>query len=136
MRIEEAVFDAPGVKRLNTEISQGLCQVRVAVLPDYDKEQVMSALRMRVQALSRLPKALEKIDVQPAMRDDDDGVMWVALHGPTDALTLKRFGEQILQQLAAIPASSRRVIMVKSLMKSPLKFHPSSYSNIGCRYTI
>ncbi|MGZ8153415.1 MAG: efflux RND transporter permease subunit, partial [Methylovulum sp.] len=103
VRIEEAVFDAPGVKRLNTEISQGLCQVRVAVLPDYDKEQVMSALRMRVQALSRLPKALEKIDVQPATRDDDDGVIWVALHGPTDALTLKRFGEQIQQQLAAIP---------------------------------
>lgn len=103
VRIEEAVFDIPGVKRLNSEIFQGECLVKVAVLADYDKDQVMNAVRSRVQAIQRLPKGLEKIDVQAASRDDDDGIIWIALHGPTDPLTLKRFGEQIQQQLAAIP---------------------------------
>lgn len=102
VRIEEAIFDVPGVKRLNTEIFQAECTIKVAVLPDYDKEQVMNTVRGRVQAIQRLPKGLEKIDVRAAVRDDD-GLIWVALHGPTDPLTLKRYGEQIQQQLAAIP---------------------------------
>lgn len=105
-RIEEAIFDVPGVKRLNTVIFQAECLVKAAVLPDYDKEQVMNAVRGRVQAIQRLPKGLEKIDVRPAVRDGDDGVIWIALHGPTDPLTLKRYGEHIQQQLAAIPGVS------------------------------
>lgn len=109
VRIEEALFDVSGVKRLSTEITQGQCLVSVAVLPDYDKEQVMSAVRSRVQAIQRLPKGLDKIDVRPAVRDGDDGVIWIALHGPTDALTLKRYGEQIQQQLTAIPGVTRAV---------------------------
>lgn len=107
VRIEEALFDVPGVKRLNTEISQGLCLIKVAVLPDYDKEQVMNTVRGRVQAIQRLPKGLDKIDVQSMLRAGDDGVIWIALHGPTDPLTLKRYGEQIQQQLAAIPGVTR-----------------------------
>jgi len=102
-RIEEAIFDVPGVKRLNTEITQAECQIKASVQPDYDKEQVMNTLRSRVLAIQRLPKGLEKIEVRAATRDNDDGVIWVALHGATDALTLKRYGEQIQQQLAAIP---------------------------------
>ena len=69
IRIEEAIFDVPGVKRLNTEITQAQCQIKVAVLPDHDKNQVMNALRSRVQAIQRLPKGLENIDVQAAQRD-------------------------------------------------------------------
>jgi len=103
VRIEEAIFDVSGVKRLNTEITEGQCQVSVAVLPGYDREQVMSAVRSRVQAIQRLPKGLDAIDVWPATRDSDDGVIWVALHARTDPLTLKRYGQQIEQQLAAIP---------------------------------
>ncbi|MDO9107197.1 MAG: efflux RND transporter permease subunit [Methylovulum sp.] len=109
VRIEEAIFDVPGIKRLNTEISQGKCQVNAAVLADYDRELVMNTIHGRIQAIPRLPKGLEKIDVQPAMRDGDDGVIWVALHGRTDPLTLKRFGEHIQQQLAAIPGITKAI---------------------------
>ena len=107
IRIEEAIFDVPGVKRLNTEITQAQCQIKVAVLPDHDKNQVMNALRSRVQAIQRLPKGLENIDVQAAQREDDDGLIWVALHGKTDNLTLQRYGEIIHQQLTSIPGVSK-----------------------------
>jgi multidrug efflux pump subunit AcrB len=107
IRIEEAVFDVSGVKRLNTEITQGECLIKVAVLPDYDKDQVTNSLRSRVQAIPRLPKGLEKIDVQAAKREDDDGVIWVALHGKTDLLSLQRYGEHIQQQLTAIPGVTK-----------------------------
>jgi multidrug efflux pump subunit AcrB len=107
IRIEEAIYDLPGVKRLNSEIIEGECTVKLAVLPSYNKDQVMNAVRGRVQAVQRLPKGLEKIDVQPANRIGDDGVIWVALHGPTDQLTLKRLSDRIQGELSQIPGVTR-----------------------------
>ncbi|SMF97580.1 Multidrug efflux pump subunit AcrB [Methylomagnum ishizawai] len=107
VRIEEAIYDLPGVKRLNTEITEGECLVKVAILPDHDKPTVMGAVRGRVQAIPRLPPTLEKIEVREAVRDGDDGVIWVALHGPTDPLTLKQIGERVQGDLTRIPGVTR-----------------------------
>lgn len=107
VRIEEAIIDMPGIKRLNSTIREGVCSVDVSMLPDYDQDQAINALRGRIQNIPRLPKNLEKIDVQPAVRNDDDGVIWVAMHGPTDPLTLQRFGERIRSDLEQIPGILR-----------------------------
>jgi len=107
VRIEEAVSDMPGVKRLNSAIREGECIVKVSVLPDYDQDQIINALRGRIQNIPRLPKNLEKIDVQPSVRNGDDGVIWVALHGPTDPLTLQHFGERFRADLEQIPGVLR-----------------------------
>ncbi len=75
IRLEEAIYDVAGVKRLNTDITEGECTVKVAALPDYDLQSLMNTLRGKVQAIQRLPKGLEKIEVKPGARDDDDGVI-------------------------------------------------------------
>jgi multidrug efflux pump subunit AcrB len=107
IRIEEAISDMPGIKRLNSEIQEGSCIVKVSIFPDYEQEQFINSLRGRIQNIPRLPKNLEKIDIQPALRNDDDGVIWVALHGPTDPLTLQKFGERIRTDLEQIPGVLR-----------------------------
>ena len=105
--IEEAIVDIPGVKHLHSEIRGDNCKIDVEILPEVAREQVMASVQSKVQGLAKLPKLLEKIQVLPADRNEDDGVIWVALHGNTDAFTLQNFGEQIQQQLAAIPGVSR-----------------------------
>ncbi|TPQ24827.1 efflux RND transporter permease subunit, partial [Methylomonas koyamae] len=105
--IEEAIQDLPGIKHLHGEIQGDTCLVSVEIRPDRDREQMMALLRARVQAIPRLPKQLEQIDVLPADRKDDDGVIWVALHGATDAFKLQQFGDRIQQQLSTIPGVSR-----------------------------
>ncbi|PTR05838.1 multidrug efflux pump subunit AcrB [Nitrosospira sp. Nsp5] len=107
IRIEEAIYSLSGVKQLKTAIIEGECLVKVMVLPNYDKNQVMNAVQGRVQAIQRLPKGLEKIEVLPGNRIGDDGVIWVALHGPTDALTLKRLSDRIQGDLSQIPGVTR-----------------------------
>src|SRR5687768_4013032 len=107
IRIEEAIYNLAGVKRLKSDIVEGVCLVKVTVLPNYNKDQVMNAVRGRVQAIQRLPKGLEKIEVQPANRIGDDGVIWVALYGPTDQLTLKRLSDRIQGELSQIPGVTR-----------------------------
>jgi len=107
VRIEEAVRDVPGIKRLSSEITEGACVVKVEVLPDRDREQMTNTLRGKVQAIQRLPKELERIEVEPAIHDGDDGVVWVALHGPLSPLAIKKLGDRIQEEMALIPGVSR-----------------------------
>lgn len=107
MPIEEAIFDVPGVKHLHSEIRADDCKIVVEVYPDIPREQVMASVQSKVQGISKLPKQLEKIQVLPANRQDDDGVIWVALQGNIDAFALQSFGERIQQQLKAIPGVSK-----------------------------
>lgn len=109
MPIEEAIHDAPGVKHLHSEIHSDHCNIEVEILPEYPREQVMTSVQSKVQGIAKLPKQLEKIQVLPADRNEDDGVIWVALHGDTDAFTLQSFGERIQQQLALF----NRVIVLR-----------------------
>lgn len=102
IHIEEAINDIIGVKRLYTEIQQGTCTIKVSVLPEYNVEQVLATLQGRIQGIPRLPKNLEKITVQLAQREDDDGVIWVSLHGFTDPLTLQHYGDKIRSDLERI----------------------------------
>lgn len=105
--IEEAIHDIEGIKHLHAEIRDDSCTIQVEILPDHDREPLMALIRGRIQAIPRLPRQLEKIDVLPSDRQDDDGVIWVALHGATDALTLQRYGDRIQEQLGAIEGVSR-----------------------------
>lgn len=105
--IEEAVHDVQGIKHLHGEIQGDTCTVKVEIFPNKALEPLMALLRGRVQSIPRLPRQLEKIDILPTGREDDDGVIWVALHGATDAFTLQRFGDLIQERLAAIPGVSR-----------------------------
>lgn len=107
IRIEEAIYDLPGIEQLKSDIYSGRCDVRATVLPRHDKDRVQNAISARIEAIQRLPKSLEKIDVKTDYRQGDDGVIWVALHGNTDSLTLKRFGERIQGDLARLKGVNR-----------------------------
>lgn len=105
--IEEAIHNLNGIKHLHSEIFGSECEIKVEIVPDFDRDAMIAALQSRVQSIAHLPKQLEKIEVKLADRKDDDGVIWVALHGNTDAASLQQFGDKIQEQLAAIPGVSR-----------------------------
>jgi len=107
--LEEAIFDLPGIGHLDTGVFEGECLIKVSVLPGHEREAVMGAVRGRIDGLSRLPAALEKIDISPAQRDADDGVIWVALYGDIDPLRLKHLGERIRAELSALPGVTQTV---------------------------
>lgn len=107
--LEEAIYDLPGIGHLDTSVFEGECQIKVGVLPGHERDAVMSAARGRIDALTRLPAAVEKIDVREAQRDGDDGVIWVALYGDAEPLRLKDLGERIRAELSALPGVTQAV---------------------------
>lgn len=102
VRLENAIYQHQGVKRINSEITEGRCLINVSILPDVDQDLMINALRASIQSIPRLPKDMESITVQAASRDDDSGVIWVALHGETSPFALQRYGEQIKADLERI----------------------------------
>jgi len=106
--LEEAVQDLPGIHHLDTGVFEGECQIKVGIASGHDRETLMSAARGRIDALTRLPKSVEKVEVREARRDDD-GVIWVALYGEVEPLALKNLGEKIRAELTALPGVSQTV---------------------------
>ena len=107
--LEEAIHDLPGVKSLDTGVFEGECQIKVSVLPNHEREALMSAARGRIDALTHLPDAVETIDIREASRDGDDGVIWVALYGEVEPLVLKGLGDRISAGLSALPGVTAAV---------------------------
>ena len=104
IRIENAIAEREGIKHINAEILEGesLCRIKVSLLPDYDQQQMINVLRSSVQNIPRMPKGVESIIVEASMREEDSGVIWVALHGATEAFDLQRYGEHIKADLEHI----------------------------------
>lgn len=98
-RIENAIYQLAGIKRINTEIVDGLCSVKVSLFPNYKQDDMIHVIRSAVQGISRLPKEVESINVKPEQHQDEDGVIWVALHGDTDALSLQSYALGIQSEL-------------------------------------
>jgi multidrug efflux pump subunit AcrB len=107
--IENALHDLEGAHRLDTAIEDDDCTVKVLVRAGYALEGVMNAVRARTQSLPRLPRAVEPIRVEEDRGDSDDGVIWMALYGPTDTLSLKRLGERIRSDLARLPGVEQAI---------------------------
>lgn len=101
--IENALHNLEGVKRLDTKIDGDQCQIKVSVRPGHAFEGVMNSVRARTQSIPRLPKAVERVEATEDLGDDEDGVIWVALYGPSAAVSLKRFGKRVRADLARLP---------------------------------
>lgn len=105
--IENAIHDVAGVQKIAARIQQGSAVLTVTVTPGTALEPVLNTLQGRVQGLPRLPSQLERMVVFPAQRNDDDGVIWVSLHGQADPLALQRYGASIQAEIERIAGVQR-----------------------------
>lgn len=99
--IEEAIHDLPGIKKLTSAAIEGNCTLNVEVEQGYSTQELSSGIRARTQAITTLPEALEKIDI--------DDTAWVypaisiVLSGNTDKLTLRRLAEKVRDDIGVLP---------------------------------
>ncbi|GJL59139.1 MAG: acriflavin resistance protein [Nitrospirales bacterium] len=106
--IEEAIHNLPGITRLNTTAGQtdrkeAVCAIHVQAAENQDLQTLIGAIQARIQNIPHLPKGMDRIEVKEGRASDDDGVIWVALYGQTDLISLVRIGEEIKAALSRIP---------------------------------
>lgn len=101
VRIEEAIQDLEGIDRLISTASEAVCTVVVEALDGYDIRTLLEEVRSRVFAIDTFPAEAE----EPVIREVTlrRQVLNVAISGDTSEATLKRLGEQVRDELSAIP---------------------------------
>jgi multidrug efflux pump subunit AcrB len=97
IKVEEAVQDINGIKRLRSVAREGFGQVTIEVSLDADMTEVLSEVKTRVDAISTFPALTEKpvIFKQEVTRP----VVMIAIHGDLDAFARKAIAQNVRDEL-------------------------------------
>lgn len=104
-RVEEAVWDVDGVKEVRSTAVEGLGSVSIEVRSDADLRDVLSDVKVRVDAIDSFPvDAEEPIAREVLVRKK---VIEVAISGRSDEWSLRRLAEEVRDELLALPNVSQ-----------------------------
>ncbi len=105
VKVEEAIQDLPGIKRLISMASEGSGNITIEVRPSYDPRKLLEDIKSRVDAISTFPLETEKPVIQEVLVRRQ--VINVAISGEADEQTLKNLGEQIRDEIIDLPEVSQ-----------------------------
>ncbi len=108
VRIEESIRGVTGVKRLTAIAREGVGVVSAELLEDVDARRVLDEIKNQVDAIDTFPEEAEKPIVEQLVPRRQ--VINVAVSGPADERTLKRLGQQVRDELAALPGITQTVL--------------------------
>ena len=98
--IEEAVHNIEGVSGIDSVARQGFGRVGLEVQPGYDRDTFFNNVNTRINGISTFPVDSEKVNV--TFQDKRPIVMRLAIHGDIDKQILKKFAQQIRDDLATL----------------------------------
>ena len=109
VRVEEALQGLDGIKRLTSTANQGQALVTLEVSAGYDVRRVLDDVKTSIDTIDTFPDEVEKPVVQEITSRFQ--VINVAVAGEADLLTLKRIGEQVRDELTALPEISQAELL-------------------------
>lgn len=100
IRIEEAVSDLDGIKKIRSIAREGSGTVTMEVQNGFDTRKLLNDVKARVDGINTFPTEAERPIVSERVRRVQ--VMQLTLNGDVDQKTLKRVAENIRDDLAAL----------------------------------
>ncbi|MFC7048325.1 efflux RND transporter permease subunit [Emcibacter nanhaiensis] len=105
VRVEEAVFDLQGIKRLYSRAREGNGMVRIEVEDGYDPDKMLNEVKARVDAINTLPALSERPIVERDYAQSD--VINLVVYGDIGEKELKELGRDIRDKIATIPGAAK-----------------------------
>lgn len=100
VRIEEAIQDLEGIKRITSSSSEGVGSVMVELEPGTDTREMLNDVKARVDAIDTFPVETEKPVISELTNRRQ--VIDLAISGNVDEATLKAIGQRARDELIAI----------------------------------
>ena len=100
VRIEEAVEGLDGIDYIEGNAREGSGSVTITTKLGIDYEKMVDEVNARVDSIQNLPPDAFRPEVSRAELRPD--IMYLALHGDVDRLTLQRAGEDLRRQLTQL----------------------------------
>jgi len=102
VKVEEAIEDVDGIKRIQSFSARGSGRVLAEVATGQDIDNVLNDIKIRVDAISTFPVQAEKPVI--SKQEFRQPVIWLSVHGDAAARTLQGFAEQVRDDLVALPS--------------------------------
>ena len=105
IKIEEAIQDINGIKKIRSTAREGRGTVTVEVEQDANLESVMSEVKTRVDAISTFPALSEQpviAEVEP-----NNPVVMIAIHGDLDRFARKAIAQEVRDELMQLPSVNK-----------------------------
>ena len=97
VRVEEAIQDLDGIKKISSTAAEGGGTVTVEVLAGYDSRKLLDDIKSRVDSIDTFPDETEKPVVQEVLNRRQ--VINVSLSGDAEEKVLKRLGERVRDEI-------------------------------------
>ncbi|MBU6406841.1 MAG: efflux RND transporter permease subunit [Alphaproteobacteria bacterium] len=101
VRIEEAVAAINGVDWTRSQSGEGYAWVRLSLMPGVDPTDIETEVRSQVEAISGLPPAVERIQVQRFT--GRDFLFLLSVHGEASERTLREVVKRMRDEIALLP---------------------------------
>ena len=101
IKVEEAVQDLEGIKRISSASVEGAARVTIEADSGYDARELLADVKSRVDAINTLPADAEKPVIALAQRQRD--VISVTVSSKYSEKELREFSEQIRDELLRLP---------------------------------
>jgi len=101
VRIEEQIQGINGIKKIESQSSEGNGTVTIELLEGADVRTVMDEVKARVDAIETFPEEIESPVIQEVLMRRQ--VINIAVSGRIDERILKELGETIRDEISALP---------------------------------
>ncbi|MEO9968618.1 MAG: efflux RND transporter permease subunit [Hyphomonadaceae bacterium] len=100
-RVEEAIADIDGIKRITSTAREGVGSINIQGETDIDMDELIDEVERRVTQINNFPTAAFQPQIQRWERRQ--AFFGLTVHGDVDARTLKRAAEKVRDDIAALP---------------------------------
>lgn len=104
IKVEEAIKDIEGIKKMTSTATEGVGRVVVEVEEDYDVLLVLDEIKVQVDAIPSFPANTEKPVVYRQKATQD--VLWVSIYGDANERQLKEFAKEMRDEIANLSGVS------------------------------
>jgi len=101
LKIEDAIQDLVGIKKIRSSANEGSGNVTIEVFPDADIDQLLADVKTRIDAISTFPALTEKPVIYK--QEVNNPVIMIALYGDLDQFGRKSLGNEIRDDLLRMP---------------------------------
>jgi len=101
IRVEEQLQGIDGIKRLTSTAAEGSGVVTAELTSDADSSRVLDDIKTRIDAIDTFPEEAEKPVVEEVLLRLQ--LLNVAVSGDADERSLKRIGQRVRDEIAALP---------------------------------
>lgn len=109
IKVEEAIQDIKGIKRINSYAREGMGSVAVTLENDTDLDEALNEIKIQVDSISTFPGETEKPLISKAEFSAD--VLWLSVYGDMDRRTRQTLAREIRDEIMLLPEVNKAEVM-------------------------